>query len=123
MPVTYSVHRHPYMVCVGAVERQLCVGSDGNIPEPDLMREIHHIVDRVDAVTLLVFPKIQFAAFEIHEPCSETVTILQFGTNLREGLDARIGERIDRTMPASEVALVEDEDDGLQRSPASEPTA
>jgi len=97
---------------MGSDERKLCIGGYGNIPESDRMCQIYYVIYIIIMYAIRrIMPQIQFPAFEVDESGPQTVTVLEFGANLFEGLYARIAESIYGTMATTQIALVEDEDD------------
>jgi hypothetical protein len=98
-------------------KRQLCIGSNRNVPESYLMCQVHHIVYVVWTFRIaIVSPQIEFTTLEVHKPGTLRITVFQFFANLCQGLYAWSADSINRTVFAPQIALIQDEDDRLQRS-------
>ena len=114
MPRTYSIHGHPHLVGVAAVEGELCVGGNGCGEKAYSMRQVDDIVNAVIGSGGVVVPQIEFAALEVHKAATEVIAIAQFFLYLFERLRARISQLIDGAVFTTKITAIQDKDDGLQ---------
>ena len=111
-----AVEADPDAVGMAPGEGQLCVGGDRHGEETHLAGQVDHVVDPLVAVA----PDHHLAPLQIDEARTEAVGVFQLAADLLEGHLVGRSPRIDRAVPATEVASVRDEQHGLQRPFAAE---
>ena len=106
-----AVHADPNGVGLESGEGLLCIGGHGGGEKADFVRKVDEIVEP----TVAIAPQGRFAALEIHEAGAQLVRVEQFLFDLLVTFDGRVFVIVNAAVRARQVALIGDEQHGLQR--------
>ena len=111
MALPHPVHRNPDGVRMNPREILLGIGGDCDRKETDTLGGIDDVVDS----QFVLAPKSGFAPLKVNETRAQAIGIAHVGKDVLKGTLPIARAAINGTMFATEVALVGNKQDGLQR--------